>query len=344
MSGSASGSRHVVGIDIGGANLKYCDTSGHAISKIFPLWQTPELLADTLASGLREFPQCSELAVTMTGELADCFIDRRIGVSTIVDHAAQAASQIGANLVRFYGTDGQFRSSGDAKASCGAIAAANWHALASFAARSFPTATTVIDIGSTTTDIIPVSNSRVATKAMTDYDRMVEGSLVYVGCRRTPICSVVDRLPYRGQQCPVMNELFATIDDALLVLQLVAEDVTDLDTADGQPRTLKFAANRLARMIGLDHTGVSIGDAQRMASEVVDIVANRIDAAFRKVHRSGSVVVAGHGDDLLRIDPTVSVNRLSDHIGHGAARCAPSYAVAMLYQWQAQDAGVRCDG
>ena len=58
----------------------------------------------------------------------------------------------------------------------------------------------------------------VATAAMTDHDRLLEGSLIYVGCRRTPVCALVDRLEFRGSASRVMNELFATIDDARLVL------------------------------------------------------------------------------------------------------------------------------
>jgi probable H4MPT-linked C1 transfer pathway protein len=341
---SATQNCSVVGVDIGGANLKYCDTNGMAKSTNFPMWKCPDSLAERLKTDLDRVQPVSALAVTMTGELADCFLDRGAGVDWIVDHTMNAASQLGVEDVFFYGNDNGFHRSSDAKANPDIVAAANWHALASYAARVFPTAATVIDIGSTTTDIIPIADGRVSTAAVTDYERLVEGSLVYVGCRRTPICSLVDRLHYRGQECPVMNELFATIDDAMLVLQKTSEDEFDLDTADRRPRTVAFAANRMARMIGLDRRSVSIGEAAEMAAQVVSAAANQIGDALGRIHRPGSMVIAGHGQDLLMLNPGAQVDQLSDHIGHVAARCAPSFAVATLYQWQAQEAEIRCGG
>jgi probable H4MPT-linked C1 transfer pathway protein len=338
------GNAKLVGVDIGGANLKYCDTNGIASSTSFPLWQSPELLADRLAKDLSRFTSIDELAITMTGELADCFLDRAHGVKWIVDHALEAAARIRAREVRFYGTDGEFREAPDAKANPDVVAAANWHALASYAAKAVPDATTVIDVGSTTTDIIPIAEGSVSTSARTDFERLVEGSLVYVGCRRTPVCSLVSQLSYRGQACPVMNEVFATMDDALLILGSTTEDESDLNSADRQPRTVRCAANRMARMLGLDQRCVSTVDAREMAQEVVTAAKGRVSAAIRRIHRSGTVLIAGHGQELLGFDPGTRVQQLSDELGRSVTRCAPSYAVAMLYRWQVPDAGIRCGG
>lgn len=120
-----------------------------------------------------------------------------------------------------------------------------------------------------------------------------------------------------------MNEFFSTIDDALLLLRVTAEDPSDNDTADKQSRTIPFAANRLARMIGLDIRSVSIEEARAMAQQIVSAAAAIIGDAFAKVHRRGTVIMAGHGQDLLRLDRATDVEILADHFGHAAARCAP---------------------
>ena len=90
-----------------------------------------------------------------------------------------------------------------------------------------------------------------------DHDRLRRARLSTSGVGRTPVCALVDDLRLREQICRVMNEVFATIDDARLVLGIVPEEPDDSDTADGMPRTETTAANRLARMIGLDRRTVS---------------------------------------------------------------------------------------
>lgn len=319
-----------VGVDIGGANLKYASVSGRAHSRFFPMWREPELLCGSLIEDLREFGAIDSLAVTMTGELADCFVDRQVGVQHIVDHARRAASQLGIRRVGFYKVDGSFCDADTAKQSTDLIAASNWHALASYVGKEVSANALLIDIGSTTTDIIPVVDGRVATTAKTDYDRLVQGSLVYVGCRRTPVCSLVDRLEFRGQSSAVMNEFFATIDDARLVLGTIADLSDDADTADGKPRTAEFAANRLARMIGLDRRAVSIADAQELANQVIHAAKSQISSAVQQ-HDSAAVVLSGHGPDLLELSAKQTVVKLSDQLGEEISRCAPAYAVARLF-------------
>ncbi len=233
------------------------------------MWRQPKQLADALAEDLGRMNKIDALAVTMTGELADCFLDRAIGVDHIVSHTCQAAAQLGIDQVAFYGVDGRFRDADQARRDVDLVAAANWHAWQVLLPGEIVSDATLIDIGSTTTDIIPIAAGRVATAATSDYDRLAEGSLVYVGCRRTPVCALVDRLRFRDRELSVMNEVFATIDDARIVLGTVPEDAEDNDTADGMPRTRDFAANRLSRMIGLDRRTVSAADARELARDVI---------------------------------------------------------------------------
>lgn len=327
----------IIGVDVGGANLKYATACGTAYARYFAMWQHPETLADTLAKDLTaRFADAQQMAVTMTGELADCFIDRAQGVDHIVRHVTEAARRVGIRNVQFYGVDGQFRSADQARIDVDQIAAANWHALASFVASEIAgrkTIAVLIDIGSTTTDIIPIDDGRVATAARTDYERMREGSLVYVGCRRTPVCALVDRLRFRGQDSPVMNESFATIDDARVLLGMQLPDPQDCDTADGKPRTAAMAANRLARMIGLDRRTVSVQDAGELAIQVHQAAKQAIAGTVDQMtNQRARWIICGHGDDLIDLPSGGEVVRLAARLGMETSRCAPSYAVASLLQ------------
>ncbi len=353
--------RSVIGIDIGGANLKYAGTKqptgsssvegGDAIAKsrCFAMWRHHESLADEIASDLESWAieqPIAALTITMTGELADCFADRAEGVRHIVSHACEAAARLKIEEVVFYGVDGNFHSSHDACRDADRIAAGNWHALANFVGKSFCSDGLLIDIGSTTTDIIPILQGAVATTARTDFERLAEGSLVYIGGRRTPVSSLVDELHHQGQHVSIMNECFATMDDVRLVMGLVAEDSRDFDTADGKPRTCEMSVNRLAKMIGLDWRSFSKQDGVSLASQIHRSACQRIRKAFERVRHDGGdpdcVVISGHASDLIELPQSISVVQLGDHLGQEVSRCAPAYAVASLYCSQLRGQGLRC--
>src|SRR5687767_15847909 len=122
----------VLGLDIGGANLKAAHTGGRACSVPFPLWKQPAALADRLRELVAGFPRFRRVAVTMTGELCDCFATRREGVRHILD---AVAAVVPPDAIRVYCADGRFASLSDAYAKPRAVAAANWLALAKFAGR-----------------------------------------------------------------------------------------------------------------------------------------------------------------------------------------------------------------
>lgn len=321
----------VLGIDIGGANLKYAGTDGSASASCFELWKRPGELTAALVRDTLSLGRFDHWAVTMTGELADCFVDRAVGVQFIVEATVAAALQVDAPEPMFYGVDGRFHSAAESKEIVDVIAAANWHALASEVAESISPDGILVDIGSTTCDLIPIANGLVATRAQTDHQRMLERSLTYVGCRRTPVCGLVRSLRHDGQDCDVMNEWFATIDDAWLVLGQVPEKPDDNASADGGPRTIDRAANRLARMIGLDRRDVSIDAAQMLAAQVVEAATARIAEAFAAIEAKsppGPIVLSGEGAALLADHHGREVIRLADVLGSRLSQSAPAWATA----------------
>jgi probable H4MPT-linked C1 transfer pathway protein len=319
-----------LGLDIGGANLKAAHSGGIARTQPFALWKKPEGLTAALRELIALMPQHDIIAVTMTGELCDCYVSKREGVEAILDSVEAAA---GRTPVRVWTTYGTFLPLKDARAEILRVAAANWLAAATLAgsyARSG--AALFIDIGSTTTDIVELWNGKPVPSAWTDVERLKSGELVYTGIRRTPVCALL------GPQ--VAAELFATTLDVYLTLDLLPEDEENCHTADGRPATKRWARLRLARMLGGD--GDTIGEAEtaELARQAEAGQAAHIGEALRKVHQRmpeppAAFVVAGSGAFLARRILTASgtpVISLDKQLGPQLSEAVCAYAVALLAQ------------
>ena len=312
------------------------------------MWNSMDPLAEQLTRDLQtHFPTATHIAITMTGELADCFLDRSEGVEFIVGSVQRAAECRGIESPRYYQVDGRFVMEDTAIGNTDWIAASNWHASASWIAnhrepgsRGSSSQAMVLDIGSTTTDIIPINASGIATQAKTDFDRLAEGSLLYIGCSRTPLCALVNEMRLGDQSVDVMNEVFATTDDVWILLGLRAPDENSVQTADGKPRTLAMAANRMARMIGLDHRDISIPEAKGLARQVLDEIDHRIGAAMKKIDNGGTVFFIGQGASEQAWVPSCVGDRLDlvvgedleAHRGESILRVYPAYAVSKLLE------------
>src|SRR5262245_54487660 len=167
----------ILGLDIGGANLKAAHTSGVAKTIAFPLWKQPDRLSEELARLGAAMPPFEKLAITMTGELCDCFATQRDGVHAILESVHRAWSQ---TPVRVWCTQNRFFEFDEARAASSSIAAANWLALAQFVGHQFPReAVLLIDSGSTTTDITYVNRGTPEPRGLSDPDRLASGGLVY---------------------------------------------------------------------------------------------------------------------------------------------------------------------
>jgi probable H4MPT-linked C1 transfer pathway protein len=325
----------ILGLDIGGANLKAATPDKRAISVPFALWKQPDKLAAALTDLIARFSDAAELAVTMTGELCDCYETRREGVNSIIQ-ALRSAS--GSRRVGLWSTDGVFVDAEKAAGDYLKVASANWHALAMFAGRFAPHyGGLVFDIGSTTTDIIPLNHGVPSTMATVDWDRLARKELVYIGVRRTPVCAVS---PKR-----VCAEFFATTEDVYLLLGMLPEEPNNRITADGRPATREFSFARLARMLGADRGIISDDHITHFATQVDSHILETLSASAvrayydtQKLPELRSIVVAGVGEFLARrviescprlsaIDRIVS---LTEQLGPEVSACAPAYAVAVL--------------
>lgn len=325
----------VLGLDIGGANLKAAHTGGMARTVPFALWKAPRELPVQLKNLLAPFPSFDQLAVTMTGELCDCFANKRQGVATILASVQEASSR----PIRVYSHRGHFVDVAEALAQPLTVASANWHAQAYWAARfTNKKPALLLDIGSTTTDLIPILNGKPAPRGLTDSERLQSRELCYTGVRRTPVCAI---LP-----AEYAAEWFATMHDVYLVLGDVAEDPLDLDTADGRPALQAFAENRLARMACADQESMSQSAIEHLAEKARDIQVQRLAEAMDKIvlgmpQPPTTVIVSGSGAFLhrpiLKTRPQYKdygVLVLAKQATPNIATAACAYAVAILAKEQ----------
>jgi len=324
--------------DIGGANLKASDGDRFVTSRSFRLWEHPERLAGELRTMLAESPRSDHLAITMTGELADCFATRTDGVRAILDAVDQAADH---RHTRVHLVDGRLVAPAAARRAPLLAAASNWHALATFAARfASDGPALVIDVGSTTTDIIPLRDGAIATESRSDTDRLLRGELVYTGVERTPVCALIATAPYRGKTCPIMREFFASTQDVYLLTGDLPEDSGSRHTADHRPATRAAARVRIGRMIGSPDGAFHHRDAVLIAQSVVRIQTKRIESGLARVvesmgERPRSIIVAGQGEFLARRvaernHSDAAIVPLGQKLAPAASRAAPAYALAVL--------------
>ncbi len=302
--GTAASATRWLALDVGGANLKAAHSDGTTTTQPFEVWRRPAELGTAIARLAAALPPFDRAAVTMTAELCDCYPTKAEGVLAVLDAAAQA---LGGRPLAVWGIDGRFHELDKIRRRPALAAAANWLALATVAARLVPgDRGLLIDIGSTTTDIIPLDRGRVAVQGRTDTERLRTGELVYAGIRRTPLCALATELSL-GQGPPIglAAELFATTLDIFLTLGDLDPDPTNLATADGRGASVDAARDRLARMVGADRDGFSADDAVGLSRSAADCLLRRLSQAAARVCQAtigmpDIAIVAGTGEFLAR--------------------------------------------
>jgi probable H4MPT-linked C1 transfer pathway protein len=330
--------RSIVGWDIGGVNTKMARVVGTDVvaTGVRPLAIERDRAA--LAPLLRELARAAGAqaadvhAVTMTAELSQVFRTKRDGVAFLLDAVDIAFP--GA-CVRVYTVDGRFVSSDAARCEPLAVAAANWAATARLVARTHPDCL-LVDIGSTTTDVIPIVGGEVVARGRTDLERLREGELIYTGALRTPVEAITSVVELDGRPTGVSAEGFAIAADVHLWLGAIAAEDYTCPTPDGRPATREYAAERLARVVCADRE--MLGDAAidaiaaRVADRQVDCVTAAMDAMRSRHPALRLAVVTGLGEFIAvraARRAGLGVASLAGLLGP-AARHAPAAAVALL--------------
>src|SRR5215203_4287388 len=291
-------------VDIGGANTKAAWLEGESlrtVSRPFEVWRDRAALSAVLRNVVAEVAGGpAHVAITMTAELSDAFRTKREGVAFVLDAAQDA---LGARPLRVLTVAGELVPVEAARTRPWDVAAANWVATALAVAGAHPDAL-LIDIGSTTTDIVPIAAGRVAASGHNDLERLMTGELVYTGVLRTNLAAIAPRVPVRGGWCPVSSESFAISADVHLVLGRLAQEAYDCPTPDGRPATVEFARERIVRLVCADVEELDGGEVDAIAAFLYGEQLRQIEEAARRVQRPlplvAPVIAVGSGVFLGR--------------------------------------------
>jgi probable H4MPT-linked C1 transfer pathway protein len=342
----SSNMRTAIGWDIGGVHLKAARAhDGRVVDAVqiaSPLRLGVDALVQAFAQAAARMgtPDCH--VVTMTGELADTFESRARGVETL---AALAARELkGAPVMIYAGPHGLVPPE-RAGAHVREVASANWHASAALVGLACRAAL-FADMGSTTTDLVPVIGGTVAARAYTDAERLAAGELVYTGLVRTPLMAVARRVFFGGRMMPLINENFATTADVYRALGTLPDGVDQMATADGRAKTREASCARLARMVGCDEADADAATWTALARFFAEAQIGAIcDAAMLVLSQNtmlaeAPIVGSGIGEMVLRevarrltrtyvgFDTLISVEPAARA---AALQCAPAAALAVIF-------------
>jgi probable H4MPT-linked C1 transfer pathway protein len=335
----------VIGWDIGGAHLKAARAEDgrivEAVQVASPLRLGLERLAQAFAEAKARMGAAERHAVTMTGELADTFSSRGEGVLSLTQAATRALAPV---PVLLYAGRAGFVAPENAARHSADIASANWYASAAAVGRKLGAAL-FMDMGSTTTDIVPVLGGAVAARGYTDAERLASGELVYTGLVRSFLMASEARAPFAGSWSGLIHENFANMADVHRILGTLPDGADQMNTADGRDKSVAASQARLARMVGRDLSDAEPAAWEALARWFAEAQLRAVTNGAMLVLSQGTlptdapIVAAGVGATALRevarrlgcdyitVDAVLEV---APPTGAAACACAPAAAVALL--------------
>jgi probable H4MPT-linked C1 transfer pathway protein len=336
----------VIGWDLGGVHVKAALVRDGRVEAVVQapcrLWRGLPALDETHAQ-LPDWARGeADHVVTMTGELTDCFADRQDGVTQLAGWAARTL----AGRVRVYAGRAGLCDAAAAAAHAADIASANWHATAALIGRHVANGL-LVDIGSTTADLIPIVGGVPAATGYSDAERLETGELVYTGVVRSHLVALADHAPFRGRRTRLMAETFATTADIHRILGDLPEGADQQHSVDLKGKSLPESETRLARIIGRDHGEGDAADWRALAAHFAERQLRMLhDAAALLLSRpdldaNAPLVVCGAGRFLAerlagRLGrPALAftdliAGDLSEAGVDWASTCGPAVAVALL--------------
>ena len=302
----------VIGYDVGGANTKavWMHTENGSVtlrsaSQYFPVWKEPEKL-DCVFLELKERLDVGSLdaiGITMTAELSDAYKTKREGVHHILNCLKEAFP---ATPLYVLDSNADLVSIQQAKQNPLSVASANWAATGWLISKKVKNSI-VIDVGSTSTSIIPVLEGKLVARGKTDLDKLICGELIYTGSLRTNVATIVQKIAIRGSVAGLSSELFATSGDIHLLLGHISSTDFTSETADGRGKSIKEAMARLSRIICADIDMLTRKEIIDLAEFIYQKQLFQIRSGLTKVYEYLEsktndeivIVVTGLGYDFL---------------------------------------------
>lgn len=314
----------MAGFDIGGANTDLAivdfDEKTNEIKNIecvfeyLPMWSNNEDLGDTLVNLIQKIDDIDTIdgiGISMTAELVDAYETKKDGVLDIANKSKKAFDNNSSKNIpiAFIGTNNVLSLS-ELKNNPLEIAAANWIATAQIVAKINPNCI-FVDIGSTTTDIIPVKNGKECAQGRSDFERLGFKELVYTGTLRTNLASFLNKISFNGIEYNVASELFAITADVYNVLNKITIDDYVCDTCDGAGKSKEESARRISRVLCADLDILSFEDIVEISKDIHKHQVNQIVESLKEVANRENldlVITIGFGKDILAKEAAKKLN------------------------------------
>ncbi len=339
----------VLGYDVGGANTKAAFVTVKAgellnvqgAAEYFPVWKHPEKLVDVLLALKEQLGtvRLDGVGLTMTAELSDAYQTKREGVTHILDCVKKAFPDVPIYVLN---TDAKMEPLDAAKQAPLEVAAANWAATGWLVSKRVKDCV-IVDVGSTSTSIIPIVNGKVAARGKTDLDKLLCGELVYTGSLRTNVAAIVQSIPISKGVATVASELFALSGDVHLVLGNITENEFTSETADGRGKSLPEAYARLARVICADTEMLTPQEILDIAKYIYGKQLLQVEEGLSKVYAYTKtlvsskvpVVVTGLGKNFIAKKAAMnlcvdSIIDLGIVLPKNAVFATPAFGVALM--------------
>ena len=336
----------LVGWDIGGVNVKASCLvmeegkfrQSRIVSRPFEIWRNKDRLPEVLR---KVFNDCSlecpiqAMSVTMSAELSDVFETKREGVQFILECVKDCFFNIKSYVLNL---SGGLVSLKDACTAPLDFAATNWVASAQWLSGRYPNCL-LVDVGSTTTDILPILGGKVCVDGRTDTERLSSGELVYTGFLRTNLSAIVQSVPVAGRSCRVSSEYFAVSGDVHLILGYLEPQYYTCPAPDNRPPTIEYARSRLSRLVCADTETLSLPEIEELAryvygQQVLQIRAGLLQVISRLSElRRHPVIVFGAGAFLgeeAAVGLGLKIKNLESDFSREESTAVPCLAVAHL--------------
>jgi len=340
---------HVLGYDVGGANTKAALVyikkdellNTHVAVEYFPIWKKTKKLSEVLIELKQQLGARSldGVGLTMTAELSDSYQTKREGVNDILSCVSKAFSDVPVFVLN---TSAELVTIDVAKQEPLAVAAANWVATGWLVSRKLKNCV-VVDVGSTSTSLIPIVNGKVVALGKTDLDKLICGELVYTGSLRTNVAAIVHSIPIRNVVAGVSSELFALSGDVHLLLGNITKEDYSSETADERGKTISEALARLARVVCADTEMLTKQEIVKIAEYISDKQIQQVAEGLGKVYfytkslvlGKVPVVVTGLGKNFIArkaaeklcVDEIIDLETI---VSNQAVLATPAFGVALM--------------
>lgn len=329
----------IAGFDIGGATTDLAVVEFNDDNEIInidinymylPMWYEKEKLSKSLMDLIGD-KKIDVIVISMTAELVDSYESKREGVLDI----AKKCRNVFDYPLFFISNDGIINYDELIKNPL-SVAAANWIGTSALVS-IYEEDCIFLDIGSTTTDIIPLKDGKECAIGRTDFERLGNDELVYTGMLRTNLCSFTDKIEFKDKNYRIASELFATSADVHNVLKNIKPEDYISETADGSGKSVRESMLRVARVLCADLEMLEEEDIKKICEKIYQNQINQVSDALINVAKRENlkkVVSTGLGVDSLAFESIEKVGlepiKMSQFLNKKECISAPAIGATIL--------------